>query len=71
MLVLENTSDGHNILENRKKAFYKYNIMHFLWNTFMLEEKLFGMPPTLSPYENGIECIKDERPSDTINFRCL
>ena len=37
----------------------------------MLEKKLFGMPPTLSPYKNGIEYIKDERPSDTINFRCL
>ena len=29
------------------------------------------LPPTLSPYKNGIEWLKYEFPSDIINFRCL
>ena len=62
------------ILGNRKKVCYKYNITDFSWYTFLWEGKIAWYNHQLSPYKNGIEWVKDERPSDIIlvfSFRCL
>ena len=61
-------SDGHiSILGNRKKVCYKDNITSFPTG----RKNRLIQPPTLSANKKGIEWLKDESPSNIINFKCL
>ena len=65
-------SDGYVcILGNKKRFFTSIILRIFLKILSYCKEKSFDITTNANPFKNRIEWLKDKRPSDIINSRCL